>query len=612
MNDMKKRSLFLLLLLLLATATQAQLSNNQRLLGYTTTDQIDISGAAFGQAGTYTIGACLESDILKSYAGCKVVGVRFASALPLGRTRAFLYNIGDTYQEVLSQRQRIYEGWNMVTFNGTGYEIKGDETLFFGFDYVETDEMVSADQGALCCVGNDKTGSFYLYGNYNQGLALYPITGAGMLCVQLVVDVSTLPAHDMDVVYLDAGFKHKQPGDSLEMLATFRNVGRDSVFAYQVGYQFDANTPVYLNYNDTLPGGAQISNIINTALPFDMPIGMHRLHMFVSQINGQPVSAQDTDTLSASFAVYQQSLQRSQVYLEIYSDQSSAYVPYLDQAVNNLVSANNKVAVVNVHRPGTSLAIPEAAYLHSLYAYTWPTFTANRAYFPGENYVAYDMNDYLLAFTTDMVAGVLGDIVMQDYYSPSFATVKLTGNYDAATRQLTVEAKGTLLPEAQAIYGDMALTLLLTEDGVTAKQAVYNSRTGSTSYNNNYVHNQVLRGYLTAPTGSLISSVGNSFEVSFTNTLSSNWNPEKMHVVALLTKYKEEVSDADLLDMDVINTNSLALQPIVSSVQQPAGVTVSTVRYFTLDGKPVDSLHLKPGVYIERRNDGNVHKVLIR
>ena len=500
----------------------------------------------------------------------------------------------------------------MVTFNGTGYEIKGDETLFFGFDYVETADMVTADQGALCCVGNDKTGSFYLYGNYNQGEALYPITGAGMLCVQLVVDVSTLPAHDMDVVYLDAGFKHKQPGDSLEMLATFRNVGRDSVFAYQVGYQFDANTPVYLNYNDTLSGGAQISNIINTALPFDMPIGMHRLHMFVSQINGQPVSVQDTDTLSASFAVYQQSLQRSQVYLEIYSDQSSAYVPYLDQAVNNLVSANNKVAVVNVHRPGTSLAIPEAAYLHSLYAYTWPTFTANRAYFPGENYVAYDMNDYLLAFTTDMVAGVLGDIVMQDYYSPSFATVNLTGNYDAATRQLTVEAKGTLLPEAQAIYGDMALTLLLTEDDVTAKQAVYNSRTGSTSYNNNYVHNQVLRGYLTAPTGSLISSVDNNFEVSLTNTLSSNWNPEKMHVVALLTKYKEEVSDADLLDMDVINTNSLALQPIVSSVQHPAGVTVSTVRYFTLDGKPVDSLHLKPGVYIERRNDGNVHKVLIR
>lgn len=612
MNDMKKKSIFLLLLLLLATATQAQLSNNQRLLGYTTTDQIDISGAAFGQAGTYTIGACLESDVLKSYAGCKVVGVRFAAALSLGRTRAFIYNIDDTYQEVLSQRQRIYEGWNMVTFNGSEYEIKGDETLFFGFDYVETAEMVTADQGGLCCVGNDKTGSFYLYGNYTQGEALYPITGAGMLCVQLVVDVSSLPAHDMDVVYLDAGFKHKQPGDSLEMLATFRNVGRDSVFAYQVGYQFDANTPFYVNFSDTLRGGAQASNIINTALPTDMPIGMHHLHMFVSQINGQPVAAQQVDTLSASFAVYQQSLQRSQVYLEIYSDQTSAYVPYLDQAVNKLVNANNKVAVVNVHRPGSSLAIPESAYLHSLYAYTWPTFTANRAYFPGENYVAYDMNDYLLAFTTDMVAGVLGDIVMQDYYSPSFATVDLAGSYDATTRQLTVEAKGTLLPEAQAIYGDMALTLLLTEDGVTAKQAVYNSRTGGISNNNNYVHNQVLRGYLTAPTGSLISSVGNNFEVSFTNTLSSNWNPEKMHVVALLTKYKEEVTDADLLDMDVVNTNSLALQPIVSSIQQPTGVSDSTVRYFSLDGKPVDSLHLKPGIYIERRNDGNVHKVLIR
>ena len=40
------------------------LSNSQRLLGYTLTDDIDVSGALFGEAGTYTIGAAIDPAML--------------------------------------------------------------------------------------------------------------------------------------------------------------------------------------------------------------------------------------------------------------------------------------------------------------------------------------------------------------------------------------------------------------------------------------------------------------------------------------------------------------------------------------------------------------------
>ena len=71
------------------------LGENQRVIGYTLTDDIDINGAAFGTAGTYTIGAILTPDLLTYYAGCRIIGIRLAAAVDLGRTRCFLYSIGD-------------------------------------------------------------------------------------------------------------------------------------------------------------------------------------------------------------------------------------------------------------------------------------------------------------------------------------------------------------------------------------------------------------------------------------------------------------------------------------------------------------------------------------
>ena len=183
-----KRLLTIILLAVAAMSATAQplrvegLSSNQRVLGYTLTDDIDVRGAAFGEADTYAIGAALPPSVLASYAGCKIVGIRIAAALNLGRTRCFVYNFtGATFEPVFEQKQRIYEDWNNVFFNGDGYEIKGDETLFFGFDYVETQAMVDAEEGGICSVGEETDGAFYLYGDYGQGEGLYSISGVGNL-----------------------------------------------------------------------------------------------------------------------------------------------------------------------------------------------------------------------------------------------------------------------------------------------------------------------------------------------------------------------------------------------------------------------------------------------
>ena len=577
------------------------LSNSQRLLGYTLTDDIDISGALFGEAGTYTIGAAIDPSTLAPYAGCHVVGIRIAAAENLGRTRTFVYNCTDTSFDVLvEQRQRIYEGWNNVLFNGDGYEIQGDETLFFGFDYVETKEMVAAEAGGLACVGNDTEGAFYLYGNYGQGEGLYSISGAGKLCVQLIVDVSSLLQNDMTITYLDAGFKHKRPGERVEVLATFSNTGRATVENYQIGYRLDQQQPVLINCQDTIADGLQDSWMGTIQLPQDLATGMHTLRFFVSSVNGETIDSEANGKhLDTQFAIYRDSVDRQMVYLEVYNDQSSPYSAMLNDAVRHMQQQFRQVCVVNVHRPGTRLAVSDADYLSTLYAYTYPSFTVNRAYFPGEAYVAYDMNDYLPYFGTEMSAGILTDIVMQDLYSPAFATIGLRAAYDPDTRQLHIEATGDLLPEATAIYGDVALTLLITEDSVASQQSVYNFTTQRTTTNRNYVHQDVLRGYVTAPTGHLLTPDGGQYAATFTTTLDSSWMPEHLHLVGFLTKNMDSVTDDDLLDMDVINATSIPISENIS-------VSISNVKHatgngaancYSLDGRPIKSIPAK-GVFI--------------
>lgn len=598
-------------LMLTATAATAQsLSDNQRLLGYTLTDNIDVRGAMFGDEGTYAIGAALFPTTLQSYKGCRVVGIRLAAAVNLGRTRIFLYNFtGTAFDQLVGQNQRIYEGWNNVFFNGDGYEISGDETLFYGFDYTETAEMVASETGGICGVGDDTDGAFYIYGNYGQGEGLYPISGVGKLCVQLIVDVSNLPRQAMNLTYLDTGFKYKQPGEHIDVLTMYRNTGRDTIRSCRLAWQLDDRQPVYIEKTDTVVSGEQATATFTVPLPEDLPTGNHSLAVFISEIEGSSQPTTDQSGLSSRFAVYRESVERSQVYMEIYTDQSSAYSAMLNNAVAAI--GNDRVAVVNVHRPDTPLSIEESAYLCDLYAYTYPSFTVNRAYFPGEPYIAYDMNDYLPVFPLDMSAAILSDIVMQDLYSPSFATVALQGSYDADTRQLSISATGQLLPEAGAIYDQLALTLLIVENDVKSRQAVYNSNTGRTTNNQNYKHQHVLRGFMTPPTGTPVETVGDSYTVSCTAEVYQDWNPDNLQVVALLTKAADAVTDDNVFDMDVVNCASISLADIIATqgIATVGHDPLTLNRSYDLQGRQCNTV-ARRSLCIERRPDGTVRKVM--
>ncbi len=610
--------LVLLLMLLFSMGLQAQdgLSKTQRLVGYIEKDSITARGGAFGIAGTYSVGACMGPEYLSSYTGCKVVGIRLAVNGDRGRARTFIYTLDseNNLTTVVEQKQKLYDGWNNVFFNGDGYELTGEETLFFGFDYTETQEMIEADEGGLCGYGSDYQDGFYLYGTYNNRLGLYSISGLGCLCVQLIIDISSLPLHDIDITWMDAGFKYKQPGENIDGMINYVSVGQESATSYRLGYQLDDQEPVSTLMKDTLREGKIADWKYSLTLPTDIAVGMHRLSIFVNEVNGEPMPVTSrNDTLSFNFAVYRDKVSRHQVYMEVYTDQESLYAPFLNEALAALQADKNYgeiLTVVNVHKPGSPLAVDAAAYLHDLYAYTLPAFTVNRAYFPGEAHIAYDMNDYLPVLGTEMNAGIISGLVAQDIDTPSFATIELQAAYDPTTRQLSVTAGGSLLAEAEAIYGNVALTLMLTENGVKGSQVQYNSFTGRTTTNKNYTHNQVLRSYLTSPLGDALTPTQGSYETSYTTTLPAEWKPENLTVVALLTKEVETATADGLMDLDIINANRLSLTDI-TGIGYNKHETITNNHVYDLQGRRVainlkpqtsnlqsQTSNLKPGLYI--------------
>ena len=208
------------------------------------------------------------------------------------------------------------------------------------------------------------------------------------------------------------------------------------------------------------------------------------------------------------------------------------------------------------------------------------------------------MNDYLPSVGPEFCAGILSDMLMQDFQTPAFASVDLKLTYDAATRKIGIKATGDMLPEAEVIYGDLALTLMITEDQVTSRQTVSNPITGRNTTNQNYQHNDVLRAYVTSPIGDAITSNNNKYEANYEFTLDEGWNPDNIKVVGLLSKKVDAVTSDNLLDLDIINANSAALGVITGiEIIQPT-VTAKRTGCFTIDGRRVETKSLKPGLYI--------------
>ena len=555
-----------------APARVEGLSSIQRAVGFIAgndPDSITIKGLMVGEAGSYPVAVAIGPDILAPYVGCQVVGIRIAAAQSLGKSNTFLRTISE--QGIISssgidKSQRLYEGWNNVFFNGdTSLEIEEDQTLLVGFEYNETEDMAASDQGGLCTVGESKSGGFLIYTDYGSGLGWYSINQLGALCIQLIVDVSNLPARALSLSYVDTGFRYKKAGDKVETYIIAANNGREDVSSYSLVCQLDDEAPVTFRYDEVLHQQGNAHQQPTLTLPADIAVGAHQLQVtLLAEDDTEPLS--EDAVMTSRFYVYDKYLQRQKNYVEQYNSQDAYMASIVDPIFEEVAGQNPSMALVNVYAPGTGLSLPDADYLHELYAYTLPSFTINRSYFPGEAYIAYDVNDYVLAIP-DLIPSMIGDMLLQEDLNPAFASVTLSPSWQSAGRELTVNVSGEVADDAAALFGDLALTVMLTEDKVVARQMTYNAATGRSSWNQNYQHDHVLRTYLTAPLGDKLTVSDGHYTAQYQLSLPDDWKAEDLSVIAFVTRAAETVTDDNVMSMDITNANSVSLADIVTGIE---------------------------------------------
>ncbi len=614
---MKRVFSIIILILAVTMAASAQLkalSSTQRIVGYVTGDVINTNNVGTGHAGTQAVGAVVTADMLEPYVGCKIVGMRFALSTAAQTSRIFIRPIGaDGYlASADSVTQSVWHpraGWNEVMLNGVkGYTVRSGESLFFGFDETETTDQVSAGTGNLATATGSQPYGFVVFGNFGSGEGLYAINGKGLLCVQLIVDVSSWPSKALAFTAMTNGYQYKQPGDVIDFFAEYQNLGRDTINSYTINYSIDDKVLERHDTTDVVASGASssIERIFN--LPTDLASGQHVLRVYISKADGQELSEQPS--IADTFCVYREKFDRQMTYLEQYADAQSAYTAGCFDAMQSAVTAmKGSVAYVNVYRDGNPLACNEASSLSQDYAYTYPSFTMDRSYYPGEAHVAYDLNNYVLV-APSLVAGMMQELLQDEHRNPAFAQLSIDPKYDATTRNLTLTVSGTTTSEAHAIFGDLALTLMLTEDSVVSPQVVYNASTQTASTVRQYTHNHVLRSIITATRGDKLQLDGNTFTATYRVALPQSVDPAHATVVGLVTRYVDPSAPIGIKRMDVLNANAVSLKNAASGVTTVRTATQSKPVYYRLDGTQVSPDEAQHGIFIVRYGDGTVKKIM--
>lgn len=601
--NLKSIALLGSILLTAAPALRAQddmgLEPNQAVIGHTLTNQIDFNDAFFGEAGKYTLGARLTAEDLEPYKTCQIVGMRFAVGQPQSRTRVFINKVdGNNIYDAAKKNVNAVAGWNNVIFSEP-ITIKEGDSFFYGFDYTETAEMVAAESGGICGVMSSHTnGAIALMND-----VLYPLSGIGDLCVQLIVDITNLTPYNMNFGFFDTGFKYKNISEPFEVFTNINNNGRDPISKFRIGWAFDDFEPEYLDIEETVKPGNSYTFNRQLKYPEGCGVGAHEFRVFLESIEGAPVPDDGIKEKSISFAIFANSEARKKVYIETYAHPETPYTAMLNDVFTSYPDKNKEASFVNVYPAGSELECNISEELHNRYVYTYPCFSTNRSQFPGEPTVAYDFNDYFNLFDNKMFHSIIEDLVANDLLSPSFAGLELSGEYNDATRTVTINTTVTpLADEVTEIFGDLALNLLVVENGVKAPQMIVN-RLGAVTESKNYSNPNVLRHACYGMDGIKVESAVGPTTDECKIQLPEGWNEKNIRIVALLTPWHEPGEMVSLRDLDIINCNEINIADLPASISEISLDAEGPAEYFTITGQRTSAS--RPGIYLQRTANGS-------
>ena len=608
------------------------LEQDERIVGYYTTDDLDMSGQSslglLNYPGQLEAGVALTPNELGKAVGGQITKVRFGLACPVGASKVSIYPLdlysGQLHQSVSEQDvSTTVAGWNDVTLS-TPVTIEDGMSYVITYQYTQKSTNTEDSYPLLTDYTFNSNASdygFMVYGdlNKNNQPGWFTMgTQYGNLCIQAVVKGGSYSDDDLSIV---GGVPQTiyQKGGNMDVSMSLKNLGNKQASSYTLNVELDNNvvdqikTPVAVSSQE-----AAYTYKFN--VPADLSVAEpHKLTISVADINGtKPTVNTDDDSFSIDFNVYgtEDVVGKQKTLVEQFTSAGCPNCPYGYNFLNALNAKRNDLAWVSVHTDYGNIkdeyTTTEGDNLVVLEVSVFPSASFNRAYIAEPNLNSYGttaisigINDsYVDSYSTafsNMIDNINSSI-------PAFASVNIATTYDKTTRKLKINVSGEGNNNVKSILRDDVVCVYLTEDGLTGLQL------NGSSQIPNYPHDHVLRDVVSDNFGDAINWTGaNTYSNEYEVTLDNDWNADNMNVIAFISrpvKIEDNYITSNVNDVWVSNTNMVKVGE-TTGIQKPVITTgeVKEVARYAIDGTQLNAP--AKGVNIVKMSDGTTRKVVV-
>lgn len=583
--------LFLVFILLLSAF---KIEAVEKTLGYCPDeipDNVKKVGNA-GQSNYVSSGIKLPTATLAGMKGNKITKIRFAIGAGMSNVRVWIRR-GDLSSTpvLLESAGATVEGWNEVKLS-TPYTIDGSD-LYVGYSGRQPSSnlviWLAGDDNPNATFIND--GSWYDY--YGKGW--------GSLLIQAVVEGDNFADNDLALENLATDSTYYRTGGTAKISFSVANTGKKDAESAALSWQIDNAQPVAAGTTGALSSGQRTKLSADVNLD-NVAEGVHTLRVFITQPQGSADVVANNDTIERKLLVYQNTYKKK-VLLEQFTTIPCVNCPYGD-AVLALATKNRDDVVWVAHHSGfrtDELTIAESEKLLAFGVNGAPMAMLNRVVTPISQQQG--IAPFSIGYTNAQAGG---DYVsqMMDYCAArtAMADVQVKCDYNEASRLLTVTTTGTCNGIFTSLVPQTALSIMLTENNVYAKQVQVGTQ-------DEHIHSHVLRAMLTNAFGDDLTWNGNTFESVKTITLDKAWKPADMYVAAFISI---PYATGGATGSEVINSTSTPVgnvlgittattnKPTVTIVNGLVKVNGSYnfVEVYTADGARVAPNNLAHGLYI--------------
>ena len=532
-------------------------------------------------SGMSQVAALFPYSEFPMYQGAEIIGVRLGVASDVaGGVKIFIRDKVGGKTLLTYTSPSLYKGWNDVYFDKrTAYPATD---LCVGFE---------TPAGVTPCVSGQTTpNSCFAYEN-GQWTDLAS-QDEQPLCVELLVDGDSYTR--TDGALLSADSTAVGLGKAFAFTGRIRNNTNQTLSSARMSYDLgDGAHEADATVDDVLPGetGAYSLPVAGVGT-----IGLRNVKLRLVSLNGV-ADEYDFNNIAYGKLNVVGDIVKRKVLVEAFTGQECVSCPSgHEQMAEALKDETDYVEVAHHWGFGTDdFTAPGSTEL------TW-FFNDSQTYAPGlmVDRFYWELSNKKSPVSTTPRAATIKAMLTNRLSISAPVDITLKRNYDAATRQLTIQV-GMKKIAGMELGSNPVLTVDLVENGLHGRQE------GST--NANYEHNKVNRMFVTEVMGESVNLSESDYTyATYKADVDSKWNADNMEIVAFVSNYDK----ADPTDCEVYNAAGATLEGHDDITTGVAAVGTSTdatvVAIYSVDGTRLS--HKQKGINILRFSDGTTRKVM--